>query len=225
LGDYLTTQLSFTTVILYDSSLYILKFSILSFFNSIIPKGFSKLRVALYVCAAITLSFSIAAPLLAIFWCGTDVPQNFVPKAKCTFWDTKLFEVDWIMNMISDVLILILPFPLLSKLVLSRRQIAGLGVTFGLGAITIVVSILRFMSVMNHRFLPLCESLPPNRPTLTSQTSGPSQRYARASWSSRCLRCARFCDAWAAAAPTPPRGAPRRASPPSRTPRAPTPPR
>jgi hypothetical protein len=225
LGDYLTTQLSFTTVILYDSSLYILKFSILSFFNSIIPKGFSKLRVALYVCAAITVSFSIAAPLLAIFWCGTDVPQNFVPKAKCTFWDTKLFEVDWIMNMISDVLILILPFPLLSKLVLSRRQIAGLGVTFGLGAITIVVSILRFMSVMNHRFLPLCESLPPNRPTLTSQTFGPSQRYARASWSSRCLRCARFCDAWAAAAPTPPRGAPRRASPPSRTPRAPTPPR
>jgi hypothetical protein len=45
----------------------------------------------------------------------------------------------------------------LSKLVLSRRQIAGLAVTFGLGAITIVVSILRFVSVMNHRFLPLCE--------------------------------------------------------------------
>lgn len=150
-------QLSFTTVLLYDSSLYILKFSILSFFNSIIPKGLSKLRIALYVCTAITVSFSITAPLLAVFWCGTEVSKNFTTTSKCTFWNTRLFEVDWIMNMISDVLILILPFPLLSKLVLSRRQIAGLAVTFGLGAITIVVSILRFASVMNHQFLPLCE--------------------------------------------------------------------
>jgi hypothetical protein len=116
--------------------------------------------MALYVCTAITVSFSITAPLLAVFWCGPEVSKYFSTKSSCTFWDTKLFEVDWILNMISDVLIFILPFPLLSKLVLSRRQIAGLAVTFGLGAITIVVSILRFVSVMNHRFLPLCELRP-----------------------------------------------------------------
>jgi len=181
----LLLKLSFTTVLLYDSSLYILKFSILSFFNSIIPKGLSKLRIALYVCTGITVCFSITAPLLAVFWCGTEVSRMFARKPTCTFWDTKLFEVDWVLNMTSDVLILILPFPLLSKLVLSRRQIAGLAVTFGLGAITMVVSILRFVSVMNHKFLPLyvwsvaeiCTgimvvSLPALRPLLRRMGSG-----------------------------------------------------
>jgi len=187
-------KLSFSTVLLYDSSLYVLKFSMITFFHTIIPRGKSKTRTALYISAVITLIFWFTALLLAMFWCGADISKLFhVPEqGQCTFWDTRLFQIDWAMNVVSDFMILLLPFPLLSKLILSKRQIAALAVTFGLGAITMVVSIFRFVTVWKHKFQPLyvwsvaeistgimVVSLPALRPLLRRVGSGSTDSKRR----------------------------------------------
>jgi len=190
-------KLSFTTVILYDTSLYVLKFSILTMYLTIFPSGRSKQRIALYLAFACTAIFALTAPLMAIFWCGPHVEKHWALESGCTFWNRKLFIIDWIMNMLSDIMILLLPFPLLAKLSLSRRQIVALCVTFGLGTVTIVVSTLRFSTFIRHAFLPLyiwsCAeistgimvvSLPALRPLLRKAGSAvnPNSTRRHSSW-------------------------------------------
>lgn len=148
-------KLSLVTVLLYDTALYFLKFSILSFYLKLFPAGMVGLRKILHVTIVLTIFCNLTAIFMAIFWCGADVSRHFDVKGHCSFWDENLFLGDWIMNMISDVIILVLPFPLLLKLELNRRQIVGLFVTFGLGVITIIVSVFRYITVRQHSFLPL----------------------------------------------------------------------
>lgn len=51
----------------------------------------------------------------------------------------------------------ILPFPILHKIQLSRRQIWGLVVTFSLGALTIAMSIARFATIeVIHAWTNVC---------------------------------------------------------------------
>ncbi|KAF2663855.1 hypothetical protein BT63DRAFT_113357 [Microthyrium microscopicum] len=148
-------KLSIVTVLLYDTSLYMLKFSIISFYFKLFPAGMTTLRMLLKVTLVFTILCSLSAVFMAIFWCGFDIRVHFDVHGKCSFWDTKLFLGDWIMNMMTDLVILLLPFPLLLKLELNRRQVAGLCVTFGLGVITMIVSVFRFVTVKQHSFLPL----------------------------------------------------------------------
>jgi hypothetical protein len=151
----------FGTVILYDTSLYFLKFSVLWFYHLLFPIGPSKLRLTLYLGGTITVACFFTATFMAIFWCGTNVSQHWQWDengiSTCSFSNKQLFVADWAMNIGTDVVILLLPFPLLTKLLLSWWQVGALCITFGLGAITMVVSTMRFMSVMRHDFLPLCE--------------------------------------------------------------------
>jgi hypothetical protein len=98
---------------------------------------------------------------MALFWCGLDVSvywRAIKPGPKqCSFWSHGLFTADWILNITSDVLILILPFPLLARLRLARRQVVALCFTFGLGVVTMVVSIGRFVTFVHTAFVPLCK--------------------------------------------------------------------
>jgi hypothetical protein len=55
-----------------------------------------------------------------------------------------------------DITVFALPFPVLATLTLSTRQIIALCVTFGLGLITIAVSIGRCMALLQNAFVPLC---------------------------------------------------------------------
>jgi hypothetical protein len=152
-------QYSFATVLLYDTSLYFLKFSILAFYFKLFPVTSIKLRNGLFVVTTYTVACSLAAFFMALFWCGFDVSINWKANQhhKCTFWSLGLFTADWVLNITSDILILGLPFPLLSKLKLARRQIIALCLTFGLGVVTMVVSIGRFVTFMETAFVPLCK--------------------------------------------------------------------
>lgn len=115
------------------------------------------LRKALYGVVGLTVFCFLTALFMGLFWCGTDVGVMFDPHHKCSFWDVDLFLADWIMNITTDMCICALPFPLLRKLDLTKRQIVGLAVNFGLGAVTMLVSILKYVSVQHHQFLSLCE--------------------------------------------------------------------
>ncbi|KAF3005976.1 hypothetical protein E8E13_010360 [Curvularia kusanoi] len=91
----------------------------------------------------------ITTCFLDTFWCGRDVSVNWsLDEEACSTFNSKIvFRVDWAMNITTDVLICCLPFPLLYQLQLNRRQIWGLIITFSLGAITIVVSVVRFATI------------------------------------------------------------------------------
>jgi hypothetical protein len=155
------SKLSFAAVLLYDTCIYVLKFGFLAFYLKLFPVGMVKLRRALYATIVLTGLSGLIAVLMAIFWCGPNISKQFdvtnVAEG-CSYWNENLVLGDWIMNFLSDVLIFALPFPLLRQLALNRRQVFGLFVTFGLGILIIVVSICRFVTVRQHKFLPLCKS-------------------------------------------------------------------
>ncbi|KOS41239.1 hypothetical protein ACN38_g7877 [Penicillium nordicum] len=130
---------------MYNASLAFTKFSILFQYLRIFPgKSF---RIACYVTMAIVASYSS--------WAIVSGFVNCVPVAK--FWNKDLpgnclkFEALWFfnaaMNIMTDIALLLLPMPLLSKLQLPRTQKIALIGVFAMGILVVVTSILRLSSL------------------------------------------------------------------------------
>lgn len=123
------------------------------------------LRKALYAVTAFVGASMLTTCFLDTFWCGSEVSSNWsTDEDACnTFASKEVFRTDWALNVVSDLssespryclgsyphasAVFTLPFPLLYKLQLGKRQIWGLIVTFGLGIITISVSVVRFVTI------------------------------------------------------------------------------
>ncbi|PVH92586.1 hypothetical protein DM02DRAFT_619851 [Periconia macrospinosa] len=133
----------------YDTGIYLPKLAILALYYRLIPATLPWLRKSLVGVTVFTGCAMITTCFLDAFWCGRDVSVNWSPEEdSCnTFASKEVFRVDWAMNIVSDICIFTLPFPLLHRLQLNRRQLWGLIVTFSLGAITISVSIARFATI------------------------------------------------------------------------------
>lgn len=130
---------------MYNASLAFTKFSILFQYLRIFPgKPF---RLACYATMAIVATYSS--------WAIVSGFVNCVPVAK--FWNKDLpgnclnFEALWFfnasMNITTDIALLLLPMPLLSKLQLPRTQKIALIGVFGMGILVVVTSILRLSSL------------------------------------------------------------------------------
>ncbi|RDW63557.1 hypothetical protein BP6252_11102 [Coleophoma cylindrospora] len=117
--------------------------------SKLFPVTKPRLRKALYAVFTFTASAFVCTAFLDTFWCGSDVASNWSTEADAcsTFNSLAVFQIDWSTNITSDVMIFLLPFPLLRELRLKPRQIIGLAITFALGAITMAISIARFISV------------------------------------------------------------------------------
>ncbi|KAF2425268.1 hypothetical protein EJ08DRAFT_405202 [Tothia fuscella] len=147
---------AFPTVLLYHTAVYFTKFSILAFYAKLFPETARGLRFACKFTIAYTALCYFCAIFLTIFWCGAQVSRNFeTGPGACTVWSYTLFKINFALNISSDLLIFVLPFPLLSSLNLARRQVIALCVTFGLGLITMVVSVCRCMALLSNAFIPL----------------------------------------------------------------------
>ncbi|UPX18612.1 uncharacterized protein EKO05_0008906 [Ascochyta rabiei] len=133
----------------YDTGIYLPKLAILSLYFRLFPPTMPWLRKALYTISVFTASAMITTCLLDTFWCGQKVSVNWsLDGDACSTFSSKIvFRVDWVMNVVTDVLISVLPFPMLYQLRLNRRQIWGLVATFSLGAVTIAVSVARFATI------------------------------------------------------------------------------
>lgn len=130
---------------MYNASLAFTKFSILFQYLRIFPgKPF---RLACYAMMAIVATYSS--------WAIVSGFVNCVPVAK--FWNKDLpgscldFEAIWFfnasMNIVTDIALLLLPMPLLSKLQLPRTQKIALMGVFAMGILVVVTSILRLSSL------------------------------------------------------------------------------
>ncbi|KAF4332821.1 hypothetical protein FBEOM_13379 [Fusarium beomiforme] len=109
------------------------------------------MRIALYCLAGLTTSFAIITFFCDWFWCGPDPSVNWAKgEPECTaFTSMTLMRLLWSMNFISEVLNVVYPIPLLATLKMtSPRKKIGLAVVFGLGVITIAVSVGRFVTMV-----------------------------------------------------------------------------
>ncbi|USP77939.1 hypothetical protein yc1106_05213 [Curvularia clavata] len=133
----------------YDTGIYWPKLAILALYFRLIPPTMPWLRKALYTVVAFTTGAMVTTFFLDTFWCGSEVSVNWsLEEGACnTFSSKNVFRIDWSMNFLSDILIFALPFPLLHSLQLKRRQIWGLVLTFSLGAVTIAMSVVRFITI------------------------------------------------------------------------------
>lgn len=141
-------KVSFAGNYFYDTGVYFPKLALLALYFKLIPKTLPLLRKALYGTTALTGSFMITTCFLDTFWCGANVSVNWEIDGGCSTFDSKaVFRIDWAMNIVSDVLVFVLPFPLLFGLQLSRRYMAGLVAIFASGIITVGASVSRFATV------------------------------------------------------------------------------
>ncbi|KAG8357825.1 hypothetical protein FVEN_g4316 [Fusarium venenatum] len=142
-------KIRFATNYFFDFGIYFPKFSILAFYFNLVPCTHPGMRTLLYALTGLTASFSLVTFFSDTFWCGPDPSVNWLDtdEEHCqAFMSMELMRLNWSMNFTSEVLNVLYPLPLLKELkVNSRRKRVGLAIIFGLGFITIFVSIGRFI--------------------------------------------------------------------------------
>ncbi|EPE34168.1 hypothetical protein GLAREA_07181 [Glarea lozoyensis ATCC 20868] len=142
-------KIAFAGNYFYDTCIYFPKFSILALYSRLIPSTMPRLRIALWVVSGFVVVCCLTTCFSDTFWCGANVASNWsLADGACVAFDSlHLFNLDWSLNFISDVLIFALPFPLFRNLTLQKRQLYGLIFTFGLGMITVVVNVARYATI------------------------------------------------------------------------------
>lgn len=70
-------QWSFASTILFDTSFYYPRFSLLAFYFELFPPSEARLRTWLYVAIGYTVSCYLVTFGIDMFWCGLDVYRNW----------------------------------------------------------------------------------------------------------------------------------------------------
>ncbi|KAH7010677.1 uncharacterized protein B0I36DRAFT_219560, partial [Microdochium trichocladiopsis] len=144
-------QIRFASNYLFDAGLYFPKLSMVTIYFQLLPRHNRVLRWALYFTAAFTIVAFLVAIFVDTFWCGVNVPINWSiePGACASYSSAVVFKLNWSLCFVSEVLLLLLPFPLLQNLrTASRHEFASLNILFALGIITIAVSAGRFATML-----------------------------------------------------------------------------
>ncbi|CAH0027262.1 unnamed protein product [Clonostachys rhizophaga] len=145
-----STQIRFTVNYWFDFGMYFPKFSIISFYYTLVPRTQPRMRQALYALTAITVASSLVTFFDATLWCGTNIKSNWSEAPdSCKAYDSMvMMRIHWSLNFTTEVLNVIFPFPLIRDLKLPKfREKVGLAAILGLGIITIAVSIGRFVNM------------------------------------------------------------------------------
>ncbi|USP79205.1 hypothetical protein yc1106_06479 [Curvularia clavata] len=143
-------KIRFASNYFFDVGLYFPKFSMLAFYAIIVPRTTPTLRKALYGAIVFAILSSLTTLFADTFWCGSRPANNWSPDMECqAYTSMSLVKLNWALNFTSEVLIFLLPFPLIRGLNLRlKRERAGLLFVFMLGAITIIVSLARFIAML-----------------------------------------------------------------------------
>ncbi|KAK8112442.1 archaeal flagellin n-terminal [Apiospora sp. TS-2023a] len=141
-------KISFAGNYFYDSGVYLPKLALISFYYRLVPPTMPNLRKLLYLATGLTVCFFLTTVFVDTFWCGSDVSVNWSLDGECSTFDSMtVTRIDWTLNLISDILIFSIPFPLLPGLHINKWYMAGLAATFSSGIITLGTSIGRFVTM------------------------------------------------------------------------------
>ncbi|KAL9561407.1 hypothetical protein ACKAV7_014762 [Fusarium commune] len=143
--DYLKTV--FVAEYFFDIGIYWPKLSITAFYWFLIPHVFGSLRTALYVITAYLVCCLIAA-ILTVTLITWPISDNWsIENQLESAWNSyPVFVVQWCLNFSTDLSLFCFPFFILKHLSLRPEQKLGLIGIFSLGAITLTVSLARFVA-------------------------------------------------------------------------------
>ncbi|KAH7324968.1 hypothetical protein B0I35DRAFT_172808 [Stachybotrys elegans] len=141
-------KVSFAGNYFYDTGIYLPKLALLALYYRLVPPTMPTLRKVLYAVTGIVACFAITTIFVDTFWCGANVSVNWDLDGTCSsFTSMDITRIDWSMNIVSDILIFSLPFPLLRGLQISKRYRVGLLAIFSSGIITLAANISRFVTI------------------------------------------------------------------------------
>ncbi|KAI9670004.1 MAG: hypothetical protein M1831_007040 [Alyxoria varia] len=140
-----TPQLNYSYNILGAANYPLIKMSIIFLYLRLFGIH-RRFRIAAWIAVAILAANMISITLVAIFTCS---PPNafYDPTVKATYCidDLKLSWAQASLNVITDVIVILLPVRELCNLQISFKKKAGLAMLFALGGLTVVLSILRIV--------------------------------------------------------------------------------
>ncbi|CAJ2504333.1 Uu.00g117270.m01.CDS01 [Anthostomella pinea] len=131
----------------FDIGLFWAKASIVTFYWWLVPGGFKRLRIALYVVSAFVTAAFLATLLTDTLICSPISDNWSLENQMDSLWNNfNSLIINWTLNISADLLLFGLPFFILNCLMLRRRQKIGLAGIFSLGAITMIMSAARFIA-------------------------------------------------------------------------------
>ncbi|KAK6358798.1 hypothetical protein TWF730_008117 [Orbilia blumenaviensis] len=142
----LILKIIYGSVLPYYTALWLVKCALLSFYYTIIPTSMTAHRKALHIVTAAVLISMFGVLSINIFWC-TPVTRNWSLNKDdiCfSFATIPVFIISTACNILTDIAIFILPFPLLRNIKFQRRsQLVGLITIFTLGCFSMLASVVR----------------------------------------------------------------------------------
>ncbi|RYC81532.1 hypothetical protein BFJ63_vAg15579 [Fusarium oxysporum f. sp. narcissi] len=130
----------------FDTGIYWPKLSILAFYWYLIPEVFQSLRATLYIITTYLISCMTTSILLNTL-IARPISDNWsVENQLNSAWNSlPNFLTQWCLNFSTDLILFCFPFFILNHLTLRTEQKLGLVGVFSLGAITMSVSLARFI--------------------------------------------------------------------------------
>lgn len=146
-------RIGFASSILYLLQIGLVKISILFFYYRFMSG--SKMRWILYAIGSFTVLFSVAMWLVNLFGCQPiSLNWEVIRPHECAVDPFDLQIAPSVSNLVTDVLILVTPIPMMLTLNASPRKKAGLALVFLLGTIGTVATIVRLTKVARDVHLP-----------------------------------------------------------------------
>lgn len=142
----------YASAIPYYINLWMVKFALLGFYYRLVPRG-GYLRYFLWLTIIVCVAMIFVIVFINLFLChpislNWALDQQYGAPDTCySSTAVKPFVVSVVTNLITDIAIFVIPFPLLPQLQLAGKQKLALCVTFSLGAITIIVCIARAVAI------------------------------------------------------------------------------
>ncbi|KAK6007013.1 hypothetical protein QM012_006021 [Aureobasidium pullulans] len=132
---------------IYSVCMLLIKMSILMLYRRLFP--IENFRYLWWMCAFCTVGYGLGAIFSSLFAC-VPVRANWdltIAASRCI--NKQAFYLgNGVMNIITDLMILALPIPIVWRLTLELRQKIILSVVFTLGSISCVISLVRLLSIV-----------------------------------------------------------------------------
>ncbi|KAI9778390.1 MAG: hypothetical protein M1816_004112 [Peltula sp. TS41687] len=125
----------------------LIKLAFLAFNYHFFPPG--RYHIALYVMAGLITTIAIGFSLGSIFYCTpTNGFWDVTIDARC-IEDSILYILHIAINVLTDLIVLLLPLPSVVKLRISKRKKWGLGILFALGGVASTATVVQLSNVTN----------------------------------------------------------------------------
>ncbi|KAI5842478.1 hypothetical protein DFP73DRAFT_553761 [Morchella snyderi] len=145
-----TLKLWYVYQIQYLLVLFFLKASILSFYRRLSPaRGY---QIVIYIVSGVIVTYTFAMFFVNVFECPKDPSRAWAPTFPQGCND--LVVVYYVMasfNILSDIVILLLPLPSLMKLQVNKRKRVALLLIFSCGSVAVVASIVRINALYKYQ--------------------------------------------------------------------------